>query len=133
MTSDRLAPPPETTARVERWVDRLRDELRRLVKTSTVSQREIERRANWSRGYLSQVLQGHIGLAVHHVLAVLSALESDPGRFFADVFGDGRPELEDIQRRMARYDAAFAHLSAQGLLGDLEGFDGGEARLGPPT
>lgn len=107
---------PSPIVRIEAQVDRVREELRRLVRTSATNQRQIERDAGWSRGYLSQVLQGHISLTVQHVLTVLHALDTSPDRFFVDLYGSQPAPLDEIRQKLAVYDAAFEELRARGLL-----------------
>ena len=101
-------------------VDRLRGELRRLVRESDATQRSIEIANGFTRGYLSQVLQGHVTLTARHVFGILFALDEPPARFFSRFFG-GRPAAEEaplseIRERMSRYDAALKELEAKGLL-----------------
>ncbi|MEM9557681.1 MAG: helix-turn-helix transcriptional regulator [Acidobacteriota bacterium] len=100
-------------------VDRVREELRRRVRSSTTNQRQIERQAGWSRGYLSQVLQGHISLTILHVMTVLDALDTPPERFFAELFGSEPAPLDEIRQKLATYDAAFRELRDRGLISGL--------------
>lgn len=67
-------------------VQPLLEEIRRLVRFSDLSQRQVEKRAGFSKGYLSQLLGQNLDLKVRHVLAILNALELEPGEFFARVF-----------------------------------------------
>ena len=100
-------------------VDRLREELRLRVRGSDVTQRAIEAANGFTRGYLSQVLQGHVTLTARHVFGILFALGIEPGTFFRRFFGDPheRPEtLSEIRERMARYDDALKQLEEKGLL-----------------
>lgn len=74
------------------------EEIRRLVQVSGLSQREVEERAGFSKGYLSQLLARNLDLKVWHVLAVLDALKHSPGGFFAQVYPARRfPALERFQ------------------------------------
>ncbi|MEM1206471.1 MAG: helix-turn-helix domain-containing protein [Acidobacteriota bacterium] len=97
---------------------RAREELRKRVRVSELSQRRIETRSGWKRGYLSQVLQGKITLTLEHVLAILAALDVAPVRFFAEVFDPdgGHGANDEIRQKFAEYDAKFAQLRALGLL-----------------
>lgn len=101
-------------------VDRLRRELRRLVRDSDETQRSIEVANGFTRGYLSQVLQGHVTLTARHVFGILFALAVAPGPFFSRFFGDRAPaaeaSLSEIRERMSRYDAALKQLEEKGLL-----------------
>ncbi len=104
----------------DEMVDRLREELRRTVRESGSTQRTIEEANGFTRGYLSQVLQGHVTLTARHAFGVLLALGVSPQDFFHRLFDDrqqGRPEvLSEIRDRMARYDAAIEQLERKGLL-----------------
>ncbi len=74
------------------------EEIRRLVQASGLSQREVEERAGFSKGYLSQLLARNLDLKVWHVLALLDALEHSPGEFFGRVYPATRfPALERFQ------------------------------------
>ena len=106
--------------RRDETVDRLREELRRRVRESDATQRAIEAANGFTRGYLSQVLQGHVTLTARHVFGILFALGIEPGTFFRRLFDDPwqRPEasLSEIRERMARYDEALKQLEEKGLL-----------------
>lgn len=100
-------------------VDRLREELRRLVRESGSTQRSVEEANGFTRGYLSQVLQGHVTLTARHVFGILLALGVPPDTFFSQWFENrsGRRErLSEIRERMAVYDAALEQLERKGLL-----------------
>lgn len=60
--------------------------LRDLIEDSDLLQREIEDRAGFSRGYLSQLLNGHIDLKVRHLEPLFEALGLLPGHFFGALF-----------------------------------------------
>lgn len=75
-----------TDARLHELLTRLR--LRIHYAPST--QRELEERAGFSKGYLSQILHGNIDLKLSHLLAVIDALEVDPADFFAELFDERR-------------------------------------------
>jgi len=106
--------------------EKIRRELQRLIRVSGETQRSLEDKNEFTRGYLSQVLQGHITLTMRHVLGILMALGTPPARFFWQVFEepDSRTaetysEMEEIRERLARYEAALEQLSSKGLL-DLQ-------------
>lgn len=117
-------------ARRDRMVIRVREALRRRVRASTHTQRDVERRNGFRPGYLSQVLQGHIALTLRHLLGILLALEVDPETFFAELAGrypsTGGDWIE-IRQRMKRYDAALDQLTRKGLI------DGGADDREPET
>jgi transcriptional regulator with XRE-family HTH domain len=99
-------------------VDRVREELRLLVRASDRSQRQIERANDFTQGYLSQVLQGAITLTVRHFYGILFALEITPEEFFARLSGNRAavPGFDEIRERFARYDAAIDQLERDGLV-----------------
>ena len=109
--------------------DKVLEALRRTVKLAPVSQRAIERAHGWNRGYVSQVLSGHITLTVHHLLAILDSLKLDPPAFFSEALGNDESwaTVNEIRERMERYDAAFAELEAKGLLDGSASSDHGAA------
>lgn len=111
---------PESERR-EEALAALCSELRRLVRESDKTQRAIEKEHGYTRGYLSQVLNGHVSLTARHVLAILFSLEIEPGAFFSRMFPVSKePEdeemLSEIRQRMARYDSAIEELEESGLL-----------------
>lgn len=66
------------------------DRLRWRIQCSPLTQRALERNLGFSKGYLSQVLRGHVDLKLNHLLSLLEALEVDPGSFFSE-FGEEPP------------------------------------------
>ncbi len=113
---------PMTTLQQQRdeLVDRLRAELRRMVRESGLTQRAVEEANGFTRGYLSQVLQGHVTLSTRHVFGISLALGLTPEELVPRLFEDrrlGRREhLSEIRERMAVYDAALEQLERKGLL-----------------
>lgn len=106
--------------RREKAVDELRHALYRLVRQSDLTQRAIEERNGFTRGYLSQVLKGHVTLTARHVLGILFALDVDPGAFFAELYDPDEMPISEIRQRLARYDAALQELEEKGLLSGEE-------------
>ncbi len=107
-------------ARRDHAVDRLLQALRREVRTSHLTQRAIEETNGFTRGYLSQVLQGHVTLTVRHVFGILFALDISPDTFFQTLFAATAETvtgpLSEIRERMERYDAALRELEDKGVL-----------------
>ncbi len=64
------------------YVNQFLREIRMLVESSQLSQRQVEEKAGLSRGYLSQLLSSQRELKVWQMLAVLGALDCHPGEFF---------------------------------------------------
>lgn len=102
-------------------------ELRRIIKRSEHSQREVEERAGFSKGYLSQLLAGNLDLKIWHVLAILKAFEISPSEFFERIYPNKsrRAPMDEFTARSEvvaeDLDQAFATLYRVGLesLGDL--------------
>lgn len=104
------------------------EEIRRLIKSSDLSQRKVEARAGFSKGYLSQLLARNLDLKVWHVLAILDALGFDPGEFFGRVYPRKRFRALDRFRRSSQpvteeMDEVLVRLYGYGVesLNDLRG------------
>lgn len=83
----------DTTDVTTRILERLRLRLMR----SRITQREIERRVGFSRGYLSQLLAGTVEMKYWQLLAILDAMELEPSEFFGELFPRRRhPALEAL-------------------------------------
>lgn len=78
------------------------EEIRRLVRSSRLSQRQVEARAGFSKGYLSQLFARNLDLKVWHVLAVLDVLEVNPGEFFFKVYPATRYRALESFRRSSQ-------------------------------
>jgi transcriptional regulator with XRE-family HTH domain len=96
-------------------VDRIRRELRALVRESGWTQRRVEEANGFTAGYLSQVLKGHITLTVRHLWGILMAIGTEPGEFLARV--DGRSSADELRERMDRYEALLDRLQRQVVTG----------------
>lgn len=102
-----------TDARVRELLTRLR--LR--IHYAPFTQRELEQRAGFSKGYLSQILHGNIDLKLSHLLAVIDALDLHPAEFFADLFDERRFAAHRLlslgRRRSASGDARSTPLGLE--------------------
>lgn len=90
------------------------DEIRRaarllesLIQTAGVLPEELERRLDASPGYLGRVLSGEMELKLRHILAILRALEIEPGLFFEVLYPAADPaagsiRIEDVRERLLR-------------------------------
>ncbi len=65
---------------------RILERVRLSIFFSDLSQRELERRIGFSRGYLSQLLGGAVELKLWQLLAILHAMELEPSEFFVELF-----------------------------------------------
>ncbi|MEM6456187.1 MAG: helix-turn-helix transcriptional regulator [Acidobacteriota bacterium] len=104
---------------------RVCDQLRIVIRQQCISQRTIEDRIGLTRGYLSQILGGHVSLRYGHVLAILHAIDMAPSAFFARLYispertgihlgGDAYPPLSAAEEN-ARINEAFETLDARVL------------------
>ena len=84
------------------------DRLRLLVHYSPETPRDLERRAGFSRGYLSQILGGQLPLRVEHLLALIVALGLEPAEFFGGLFTDSSFRLRRHGQPPRRRDATQA-------------------------
>lgn len=118
-TDPQSTDPSETElSAVDNHVDRARDELKRLLRERKLSQRAVEARFGWSRGYLSQVFQGRITLTLAHVLSLLKAIDLPSVDFFHSLDESADPlPMDEIRNRLDQYDAQFEVLRQKGLLG----------------
>ena len=103
---------------IETEVGTAREELKRLLREHKTSQRAVETRYDWSRGYLSQVFQGRITLTLAHVLAILAVVDVSIVEFFQSLSDRDDPlPMDEIRNRLDQYDAQFEELRRRGLLG----------------
>ena len=87
--------------------------IRFLVHVSSLTQRSIEERCGFSRGYLSQILRGHIDLKIRHLLAILGAIGFAPDEFFAELFGVRRFALGSLASSEERTGGLDRHTRLQ--------------------
>jgi len=75
---------------------RLLQGLRLLIQRSEHSQTKIEERARFSRGYLSQLLNGHVEIKLWHLLVTLEALGVSPADLFFQLFPRHRSRVPEV-------------------------------------
>ncbi|MEM6457426.1 MAG: helix-turn-helix transcriptional regulator [Acidobacteriota bacterium] len=110
-------------------VARMRGQLRILVQQHRLSQRAIEDRIGIARGYLSQILSGHVALKYRHVVAVLNALGVAPSVFFDRLYPTfGPPPAPRASAGGPRMPLPWRLAALYGA--GLEAFDLLEARIG---
>ena len=94
--------------------------LRLRIQRSQFKQYQIEQRAGFRRGYLSQLLSGAIDLKYRHLLVIFNALEIEPSEFFGELFPRrgstahaplGEENILDLADRVARCEAAIDELT----------------------
>ena len=105
--------PKEETIRVLK-------EIRAVITSSGSSQRKVETRAGFSKGYLSQLLAQNLDLKYWHVIAILRALDHSPDHFFARLYPERRPSaLEHFRTRSQplsqELDAELSRLYGSGI------------------
>lgn len=122
----------EAFAQTRRALRRLQD----LIEDSDVPRRQIEVQSGFTRGYLAQLLCGHIDLKLSHLERILEAVGEEPGRFFvslypshppprrrprrrsrrvltrevADIYGCGLDSLRELRSRLARCEETLGEL-----------------------
>lgn len=67
-------------------MERVKDELKAAIRQKKRSQRWLEGKLGWGRGYISQIFTSRIELKVEHVFSLLKVLEVDPGQFFLALY-----------------------------------------------
>lgn len=119
--------------------------LRDLIEDADLRQRQLEDRLGFSRGYVSQLLNGHIELKLRHLAVLLEALDLTPAQYFGalfprqrrrvrrpgvpdaraglklndDVMGIyalGIDEARDLRRRLRRCEEALEKLARSGAV-----------------
>lgn len=83
--------------------------LKRAIRSSGLSQKEVDRGIGVQPGYLSQVMIGRLDLKLKHLLKALEAIGVDPVSFFQLAFPVDRqlePSSGDLLRLLPRVDGA---------------------------
>ena len=92
---------------IENEVRRATRLLESLIQTTGMSVGELERRLDAAPGYIGRVLSGEVELKLRHILAILRAMELEPGLFFEVLYPAADPEegtirIEDLRQRLQR-------------------------------
>lgn len=119
---NRASGPPHHGGEAARVLRRLAD----LVEDSDLRRREIEHRAGFNKGYLSQLLWGNVELKVWHVLALLDALGKSPAEFFALLYPLRKPPISPAAAAGLRVNADVVCIYSLGI----ESIEMLRARLG---
>ena len=79
----------------------IEDEVRRATKlletvmqAAGLTRKDLDQRLGAGPGYVSQVLTGRMELKLRHILAILRALDVEPGLFFQTLYPDTRPATD---------------------------------------
>src|SRR3954469_13058649 len=77
------------------------DEVRRATKlletvmqAAGLTRKDLDQRLGAGPGYVSQVLTGRMELKFRHILAILRALDVEPGLFFQTLYPETRPATD---------------------------------------
>lgn len=70
----------------EQDVEKILALLKRAIRSSGLSQKDVDRQIGVQPGYLSQVMIGRLDLKVKHLLRALQAIQVDPNGFFSLAF-----------------------------------------------
>ncbi len=92
--------PKHETQRLLKW-------LRFLIQLSRHTQREIEIQVGFSRGYLSQLLNGHVEIKLRHLLLILDAIEIFPADLFFQLYPHGANRLREAMEGFRRESQSF--------------------------
>jgi hypothetical protein len=79
------------------------DEVRRATKlletvmqAAGLTRKDLDQKLGAGPGYVSQVLTGRMELKFRHILAVLRAIEVEPGVFFQTLYPENRPSTDAV-------------------------------------
>lgn len=79
------------------------DEVRRATKlletvmqAAGLTRKDLDQRLGAGPGYVSQVLTGRMELKFRHILAILRALEVEPGVFFQTLYPENRTATDTV-------------------------------------
>jgi transcriptional regulator with XRE-family HTH domain len=79
----------------------IEDEVRRATKlletvmqAAGLTRKDLDQRLGAGPGYVSQVLTGRMELKLRHVLAILRALDVEPGLYFQTLYPEARPATD---------------------------------------
>ena len=86
---------------------RLLKRLRWMVQLSEATQHEIEVRAGFSRGYLSQMLNGHVEIKIWHLLTILDTIGVCPADLFFQLFPRRRSRVFEVLEAFRRSSQSF--------------------------
>jgi transcriptional regulator with XRE-family HTH domain len=97
---------------------RILERLRIRILRSDLTQRAVESRVGFSRGYLSLLLNGTVELKYWHLLAILHAMELEPSEFFGELFPRRHhPALESLDDVASRSEEGSLTFELAGLFG----------------
>ncbi len=92
--------PKRETQRLLKW-------LRFLIQISERSQQEIEHQSSFSRGYLSQILNGRVELKLQHVLRILETIDVSPAELFFQAFPRRKSRVPEVLEGFRQHSHGF--------------------------
>ena len=122
---------PEPEIEVQKALNLLRAVMQRKKRT----QLEMQKDLGWGRSSISQLMTGQKTLRLSQLLDMLFALEVQPARFFAELYGLNPPvevvgldkvvrlerQVRDLSTELEELSARFGHLEGLGQkVADLE-------------
>jgi len=87
------------------------------MQAAGLTRKDLDQRLGAGPGYVSQVLTGRMELKLRHILAILRALDVEPGLFFQTLYPDARPAtdqavMEEFLKRFQKLGFGAAPASA---------------------
>lgn len=70
--------------------------LETVMQAAGLTRKELDQRLGAGPGYISQVLTGRMELKYRHIIAILRALDVDPGAFFQSLYPEPRSASSDL-------------------------------------
>ena len=92
-----------TVAKLDPRFAELVRELRSVLRERNIQLQQVDAAKGWSKGYLSQVVNGHKDMKLAHLFDALEVAGVEPRDFFARLCG-ARPTT-DVLRRLAALEA----------------------------
>lgn len=92
---------------IEEEVRRATKLLETVMQAAGLTRKDLDQKLGAGPGYVSQVLTGRMELKFRHILAILKALEVDPGVFFQTLYPESRPSgdvamMEEFLKRFQK-------------------------------
>src|SRR3954469_25508755 len=81
---------------IEEEVRRATKLLETVMQAAGLTRKDLDQKLGAGPGYVSQVLTGRMELKFRHILAILHALEVEPGVFFQTLYPENRPSTDAV-------------------------------------
>lgn len=89
--------------------------LEAVIQAAGFSEEELETKLDAAPGYVGRLLAGEIELKLRHILAILQALEIDPGQYFLSLYPPVPTLSSTIRSSAIEMDALDRRLRDLGL------------------